>query len=245
MRSSPATRAERCNSIMELQKIEKQNVSETVYRQLMAAIMDGTWKANERIPSETELATGLGVSRVTIRGALQRLEGLKLIERRQGDGTFVREVTGEQYADSLLPVVAFGSHDLRDLMEFREIIDCEVAALAARHATADDIRKLRKAYTDHCRAAEKGDLAKAAKFDAQFHFLLAGSAGNPLISQVYEKFHPVFLRNMHRIVKKMGTEEGLKYHSLILDAVERRDEACARDIMREHVHRTTLAVAEM
>ena len=117
---------------MALQKIVKQSVSDAVYQQFLDAIMDGTWKPEERIPSETELAAGLGVSRVTIRGALQRLEGLKLIERRQGDGTFVREITGEQYADSLLPVVALGNYDLRNLMEFREILDCEVAALAAR-----------------------------------------------------------------------------------------------------------------
>ena len=230
---------------MALQNISRQNISDEVYQQFIAAIMDGEWKPEEKIPSETELAAQMGVSRVTIRGALQRLEGMKLIERRQGEGTFVCEISGGQYVNSLVPVVALGNHDLKDLMEFREIFDCEVTALTATRADAKLVRELKKVYEKHMKAVAAGDLKVVAAQDTSFHFLIASGCGNHLITQIYETFRPVFERNMYEIVTKMGPEDGKKYHKMIIEAIEKKDAISAREIMREHVHNTALAVENL
>ena len=227
---------------MALTNIRKQNIGEEVYRQCMNAIESGEWAPEERIPSENELAAKLGVSRVTVRGALQRLEGLKLIERRQGEGTFVCEPSGTSYVANLVPVVALGSHGLRDLMEFREIFDCEVASLAAQRGDAALVSALRKNYEKHM--ACRDNYAKAANYDTQFHFLLARASDNALIVQIYETFKPVFERNMIEIVSRMGTGDASKYHAQIIEAVERHDAREARRIMREHIHGTTQYVEE-
>ena len=229
---------------MALQSISKLNISDEVYNQFMDMIMNGDWKQNEKIPSETELAAQMGVSRVTIRGALQRLEGMKLIERRQGEGTFVSEISGTSYVSNLVPVVALGQHDLRDLMEFREIFDCEVAAIAARRADDQLVRELREIFERHMQAADDGDIKAAAMYDTSFHFLLARATGNALIEQIYETFRPVFERNMVEIVTKMGSGDARRYHSAIIDAVRRKDESGARHIMREHVRETMRRVEE-
>ena len=223
---------------MALQNITKQNISDEVYGQFIDAIMNGEWKPEEKIPSETELAAQMGVSRVTIRGALQRLEGMQLIERRQGEGTFVSEISGTQYVNNLVPVVALGNHDLADLMEFREIFDSEVAAIAARKGNAKLIKDLRKNFEKHMKAAEEGDYKAAAMYDTSFHFLLARATGNRLIEQIYETFRAPFQKNMYEIVKTMGFADARKYHAALIGAIERRDEVGAREIMREHVRDT-------
>ena len=227
---------------MALQNISKQNISDEVYQQFMEAIMSGEWKPDYKIPSETELASMLNVSRVTVRGALQRLEGMHLIERRQGEGTFVSHISGSTYARNLVPLVALGNHDLQNLMEFREIFDCEVTALAARRGDAELVRRLRENYTEHMSCGE--DYNQAAAYDTAFHYMLAKATGNSLIIQIYKTFRPIFERNMVEIVKKMGTGDARRYHAAIIDAVERRDEVTAREIMREHVHNTALAVGQ-
>ncbi|MBE5996078.1 MAG: FadR family transcriptional regulator [Lachnospiraceae bacterium] len=229
---------------MALQNISRQNISDEVYNQFIDAIMNGDWKPEEKIPSETELAAQMGVSRVTIRGALQRLEGMQLIERRQGEGTFVSEISGTHFVNNLVPVVALGNHDLTDLMEFREIFDSEVTAIAARKGDPKVVRELRKNFEKHMKAAEKEDYKAASMYDTSFHFLLARATGNKLIEQIYETFRALFQKNMYEIVQKMGFSDAQKYHAAIIDAIEQKDEVAAREIMREHVRDTIVFLNE-
>ena len=63
---------------MALQNIARQNISDEVYQQFIDAIMNGEWKPEEKIPSETELASQMGVSRVTIRGVKFPLEDAEI-----------------------------------------------------------------------------------------------------------------------------------------------------------------------
>ncbi|MBQ6470312.1 MAG: FadR family transcriptional regulator [Lachnospiraceae bacterium] len=229
---------------MALQNITRQNISDEVYNQFIDAIMNGDWKPEEKIPSETELASRLGVSRVTIRSALQRLEGMKLIERRQGEGTFVSEISGAHFVNNLVPVVALGNHDLTDLLEFREIFDCEVTAIAAKKGDPEVVRELRRNFEKHMKAAEDGDYKAASMYDTSFHYLLAKATGNHIIEQIYHTFRALFQKNMYEIVKKMGFSDAKKYHAAIIDAIERKDEVAAREIMREHVRDTIVFVTK-
>lgn len=66
-----------------------------VYERLISRISDGDWKPSESLPSEHALAEELGVSQGTVRKALNQLEAEKMVERRQGKGTFVSQHTDE------------------------------------------------------------------------------------------------------------------------------------------------------
>ncbi|MGK0499684.1 MAG: GntR family transcriptional regulator [Oceanicoccus sp.] len=78
------------NNALGFQPLYKQ-----VYELLLQRISDGNWKPSESLPSEHALAAELGVSQGTVRKALIELETNKLVERRQGKGTFVTEHTSE------------------------------------------------------------------------------------------------------------------------------------------------------
>ena len=58
---------------MAIQKISRASIGDQVYQQMKDQIVNGEWKAGDRLPSENELAEQFGVSRVTVRGALQKL----------------------------------------------------------------------------------------------------------------------------------------------------------------------------
>ena len=225
---------------MALKTISKRNISDVVYEQLMENLIAGEWKPGDKIPSENELAAQLQVSRISVRSALQRLSSLGLVESRQGEGTFVCEFSGAQYANNLIPLIVFERSDMQDLMEFRNILDSEIAALAALRATDTDIALLHQNYQRHM--AAEGDVTKCADYDSEFHCLLAAATHNALFHKVYQVFQPVFRKNMHQIVSIMGVSGARVNHAAILAAVEQHDPEAARAAMQTHVQETISSV---
>ena len=225
---------------MALKTISKRNISDVVYEQLMENLIAGEWKPGDKIPSENELAAQLQVSRISVRSALQRLSSLGLVESRQGEGTFVCEFSGAQYANNIIPLVVFERSDMQDLMEFRNILDSEIAALAALRATDTDIALLHQNYQRHM--AAEGDVTKCADYDSEFHCLLAAATHNALFHKVYQVFQPVFRKNMHQIVSIMGVSGARVNHAAILAAVEQHDPDAARAAMQTHVQETISSV---
>ena len=225
---------------MALKTISKRNISDVVYEQLMENLIAGEWKPGDKLPSENELAAQLQVSRISVRSALQRLSSLGLVESRQGEGTFVCEFSGAQYANNLIPLVVFERSNMQDLMEFRNILDSEIAALAALRATDTDIALLHQNYQRHMSA--EGDVTKCADYDSEFHCLLAAATHNALFHKVYQVFQPVFRKNMHQIVSIMGVSGARVNHAAILAAVEQHDPEAARAAMQTHVQETISSV---
>ncbi|MCG6879667.1 MAG: winged helix-turn-helix domain-containing protein, partial [Deltaproteobacteria bacterium] len=77
----------------EIQKITKNGVCDQVYKQLRENVLKGVWQPGHKIPSENRLVSLFGVSRASIRMALQRMITLGLLESKVGDGTYVKEFT--------------------------------------------------------------------------------------------------------------------------------------------------------
>jgi GntR family transcriptional repressor for pyruvate dehydrogenase complex len=74
-----------------MRKLEKINITDQICKEIKKNIIDGYWKEGDKIPSENELADMMGVSRISVRAALQRLQVLGYIETRGGEGSFVRK----------------------------------------------------------------------------------------------------------------------------------------------------------
>ena len=76
---------------MDLKPVRRVRLSAQIEEQLKQQLLEGRWKAGERLPSEHELSRIFQVSRVSIRQALQALSAQGLIETRSGDGSFVKQ----------------------------------------------------------------------------------------------------------------------------------------------------------
>ena len=198
--------------------------------------MKGTWKAGGRIPSENELAEGMGVSRVSVREGLQMLVTLGLLETRHGEGTFVREFTGDAYMNELFPLLVLGKAGLFHVLEYRRIMEKGAAALVAERASDETIRGLEACYSTMEKCED--DVTAFAVADLDFHLFLAKATGNPLIIKVTDIIRNILQVSMENIVSALGVKDGLSYHRKIIEAVRAHDPAEAERLMEEHVVRT-------
>lgn len=188
-----------------------------------------------RLPSERDLATTLAVSRPSLREALIALELGGFIEVRHGSGVYLRATT--RAAD---PVPEAGPGPF-ELLSARRLIEPELAAMAARCATAAGIdailaaaAEMERKYDDksHCEEADRG-----------FHLAIAHAAGNGALVGVLDYLWKGRGRLWHTLEQQYETEElrktTLADHRRIVDAIASRDSGAARNAMRAHLERVT------
>lgn len=197
-------------------------ISENVFEYLQSNLSSGTWKPGQRIPSERELCATLGVSRVSVRSAIGKLKGMGLLESRQGGGTFV---SPKQMEDEV------------SVFEFRHILECESAALAAMRATQSQIIRLEEINLCMAEAESNADIAG---YDLMFHLTLAQATNNPIIMNVMDTYKDSFFSMFEQNVAVLG-KEGVDSHERIIRSIQVRDSEGARQNMREHLQNTEKA----
>ena len=222
---------------MALKKIRKQNISDIVFEQLQEQIINGTWSPGSKIPSETALSEELGVSRITVRNAFQRLISLGLIEAKQGGGTFVKDFTDADALGYIQPLLAYAQPDINYFLEFRAVMEPEMAALAAEKASDEQIADMRE-YVRQYAETSLSDTEALLAADMAFHFSIAEATYNPIIIKIYEMLRDIYSSNLLQVIQTLGMEIGVKYHEKIADAIGEHDSVGARRAMRRHLQDT-------
>lgn len=221
---------------MGIKPIKRVNVGEQVLQQMKNMLISGEWKAGDRLPSENELAELFGISRITVRQALQKLNALGLLETRVGEGTFVREAGMDACLNELVPAMYLGDWNDRQVIEYRLIIETGSAYLAAQRATDEHIRKLERLLAQMEEAAEAKDNKRFAQKDLDFHNEIAVATGNPLLMKTNMILKGVLEYAMQKVIDRMQYA-GLTYHRKLIDAIRAHDAEGAQAIMREHITR--------
>jgi GntR family transcriptional repressor for pyruvate dehydrogenase complex len=220
----------------DLARVKRVKIKEQILVQLREQIVRGVWPPGSKIPSENELTRRLGVSRVSLREALQNLASLGLLESRQGGGTYVKEYSGEILFNPLFPMLALDKTDVLDVLEYRRIVEKGAAALAAEKAGTKEIEELEAAYREMMR--QKKDAHAFARADLDFHLALARATGNPIVIKVNDIIGNILSVSMDKIVLSLGVSDGLSYHRRILNAIKSHDPGLAESLMEEHILRT-------
>ncbi len=218
---------------MPIKKVVHQSIGEQVFEQLKEQIFNNEWRSGEKIPSENDLAASFGVSRITVRQALQKLMALGLIETRLGEGSFIKEAVPGINMNPLIPMAYLNENPLMELLEYRKVLEGNVAELATQKASEEEVAKLEEAYL--LMEQVKDDLQRFSKMDLNFHLLLANMTKNSLIIQTFHIFNDVLNRAFTQIVSKRGNSAGIYYHQLLLEAVKSRNSREAKRIMDEHM----------
>lgn len=218
---------------MEIKPIQRTSISDQICEQIKKLILDGTWKPGEKIPSETELAESFGVSRVSIREALLKLTAVGFLESRFSGGNYVREVGADIYLNAIAPLVYVGSNSLRDVLEFRQVVEAKQAGLAARRAKPEDVERLEVLVEDMEKAA--GNLEAFSEADLRFHMELARITENSLLVACMQLIRDVLGENMQRLVSERGYESGISDHKKLIEAIKENDEKNATALMEYHV----------
>jgi GntR family transcriptional regulator, transcriptional repressor for pyruvate dehydrogenase complex len=217
-----------------LHHLASQNLVEQAVEALREHILSGKFAAGE-LPSQGDLCDMLGVSRSVIREAMRTLQSQKLIEVSQGRRPRVLPVGPEAVVESLGTLVRRSELSLLQLVELRRPLEAEIASLAARRATPEQLQEMRAAV--QC-LAEATDLESQIAADLRFHKRLAEATGNALFGIILDVLADLLHESRRRTLGQSGVGVALGYHRRILAAVEAGDAAGARDEMLQHLERT-------
>jgi DNA-binding FadR family transcriptional regulator len=227
---------------LEFLSVARPLLSEEVAERLQRAILSGTFKLGDRLPSELELAHWFGVSRVVVREALRTLENLGLVAIKGGrtGGIFVASSDVHLFQRALLLNLRLQGLSVEELIEARLIYEPEVARLAAVRATADDLALLERILEQQREEVEHGYFVHPTNLS--FHRAMAQATRNPLLEMVIQ----VVLELIRDRVARWKLPEGswqriLARHERLYEALRGRDPEEACRVMREHV----LEVGEM
>ena len=199
---------------------------------LVEAIVSGELASGEKL-SEPELAQRFGTSRGPLREALQRLEGMRLVERRPHQGARVAVV---------------GRRELADLYAVREALEGMACRLAADVMSGDEITSLRQLLVDHERLpevqADRSYFQEEGYLD--FHFRVVQASRNDeliafLAGQLYHRVRLYRYRSSH-VTRR--PQRAVKEHHQILDAIEARDGELAEILMRRHIRAARSSIEE-
>lgn len=218
---------------MAIKQVKKESVSEQVFEQLKQQLLNNEWKQGDKIPSENVLAEAFGVSRVTVRQAIQKLTILGLLETRIGEGSFVKEIKPGLYMNTIIPTAYLGEGSLEEVLEFRWTLEGVVAELATEKITDEDIKELEICYKEM--EMYKDNLDMFSKADFEFHIIIANASKNSLFIQLFNIIYDVLYSAMTKVVSKKGNTAGLYYHKLLLESIKKHDPKEVRKIMDEHM----------
>jgi DNA-binding FadR family transcriptional regulator len=190
-----------------------------------------SFRYQDRIPPERELARQLGLTRTQLRSSMKQLEAEGMVWRHVGKGTFF----GSRPLDnSIIPTVQTGP---RELMEARIAIESHLARLAALNATADDLARIQ----DCLEKSEAPDAASTFQHhNFNLHLAVAEAAHNSLLLAVYvamnsSRYRVVWGRLMESFVTPAHQAQFSRQHRAFVEAIRHRDAKTAEALMRSHL----------
>jgi GntR family transcriptional regulator, transcriptional repressor for pyruvate dehydrogenase complex len=215
--------------------IQNARLYEQIVQQVEESIRRGDLKVGSQLPAERELAQSFGVSRTAVREAVKALHEKGLVEAYAGRGTFITNSSPNGIRQSLDRMVKSGQADgFGFLVEVREILEPEIASLAAARAQDADLAMMREAV--RVMDAAKSDPDAYIEADLDFHLALAEAAANPLILSLIDSIVAILREQRMGIFSVQGgSERGQYHHKRILEAIEHRDSGGAREAMKAHL----------
>lgn len=241
---------------MPIQAIDNPRLYRQIADQLRALINTGEYPPGSRLPAERELAKLLGVSRASVREAMIALEVVGLVEVRVGNGVLVCEPPGQKLSDE--PVMTQATRDQWNdidpelgievdfsaeippfaLLQARRLIEPEAAALAATHASDQELHGIRLAFERNTLDNREGSHTHPG--DRLFHIRIAQASGNPAYALMIQHLLGHRYGSMFQRLQAHYTSEDMPFrseheHRVLLEALECRDPVAAREAMAAHL----------
>lgn len=216
-----------------------QTLGDRIYDDILQLILNSKIPEGGRLPTEAQFCEMFQVSRTVVRDALSRLKIDGVVGSRQGQGSVVlRRPNAGVFAFPLVGSVA----DMQRFFEFRQLIEPEVAALAAVRRSHEDLARIRAAFQalGQALAREEGGV----EADLEFHLAIAAAAHNKYLVSSLDSARGNFaqcIQFARALSTKPEERRGERLqgeHRRILDAIEAADAAAARAAMTEHLTRT-------
>ena len=213
---------------------------ETTIEKIKQRLVDGQLRPGDRLPVEKDLAASLGVSRNTLREAVRALTSLKVLQTRQGDGTYVTSLQPALLLDGLGFVADLHRDDGElQFLHVRRLLEPEATALAVSRLTDADLASLRDLLDEAVDLvrAEKVDHERLMANDRAFHTVITANCGNPILSALVENTsgNTVRARLWRGRLDPGADERTVAEHRMIYEAILDRDSERARIRAAAHI----------
>src|SRR4051794_38552341 len=185
-------------------------------------ITSGELGPGDRLPKEADLAERLGLSRNSLREAVKALSMIRVLDVRQGDGTYVTSLEPDLLLDALSFVVDFHRDDtVLQFLEVRRILEPSATALATERMTDADVAKLQSVLDD---LGDAPPIEALVANDLEFHRLIAAGSGNAVLCSLIDGLSgPTTRARIWRGLTQEGAAARTReQHQAIVDAIASR-----------------------
>ncbi len=219
--------------------IRLERVAVKVAQQLKNAISNGLFKVGSRLPSERELAEQMGVSRTSVREAIQQLGLVGIIETIHGGGSVVKNLIAQEISRPMEIVLREDRQRVLEITEVRAFMEAWAAKKGATNRTDVELQLMREFLEEMERDLEKGRIRP--ELDFQFHIEIAGATHNTVFVHLIQNIHQLisYSLTVHReqvFVTSEDQETIFRHHLQIFKAIQKQDPEAAEAAMSEHLH---------
>lgn len=218
-----------------VQKLLPRKLVDLAIQQLQENISLGHYQPSQKIPPEPELMVELGIGRSTLREAVKVLANAGLLEVRHGEGTFVsaNPVIREPLDQRLKRA------SLLEVFEVKRILELEIAELAARNRTEDDMSQLKLCLENRKFAVDNQDIHAYIKSDVEFHSAVVAATHNSVLKDLYGTFSVVLQKALFQLLSDIGLfESQIQIHEKIYHAIQEKNDILARKMTADYLDMT-------
>jgi GntR family transcriptional repressor for pyruvate dehydrogenase complex len=217
-----------------LKAVKKRRVYEDIVGQINHFIQRRKLKRGDQLPTERELVDIFKVSRASVREAIFYLEAMNLVQRRQGNGTYVIASNEEALVQPLATSLFHEKDDLIDIFSLRRIIEPEVAQQASENAISEEIVELEEILREQKKEVARG--MNPIRTDSDFHHCLARIARNRVLERLLLALFDLLRQTREKYLQSEERKRrSLQGHQKILSAIKKHNPAAARKAMRQHL----------
>jgi GntR family transcriptional regulator, transcriptional repressor for pyruvate dehydrogenase complex len=213
-----------------LMSVRRTNLVDEVIARIRAMIEARDPAAGDRLPSEAEMAKGLGVGRSTLREAIRVLAHLGLVESRNGTGTFVtgRHLQSMQSGDGV------SIEEMQQVLDFRYGVELVACRLAAERRSSAQMQAIRDRWAACMALAGTDDHAEFASRDYGFHNAVVLAASNELLSSAYAAAGDKIRRSSQALLELGPLGAMDHFHDALIKAIHARDGQAATKAARQN-----------
>jgi DNA-binding FadR family transcriptional regulator len=216
-------------------------LTDEAIERIKGMIVSGELRPGDRLPKEADLAGRLGLSRNSLREAVKALSLIRVLDVRQGDGTYVTSLRPEVLLDTMGFVLDFhGDDSVLHLLGVRRILEPAATAMAALVMSDDEIESLTALIAVNGDGPDVDDvdgLNALIAADLEFHRRIAVGSGNPVLASLIESLSGPTLRARvwRGLTQEKAVDRTVEQHQAIHQALAAREPELARSWATVHI----------
>lgn len=214
--------------------IKKTRIYEEIVDEIKDLISHGSLKWGDQLPTERELSETFKVSRTCVREAFRVLESQGFLEIRQGNGTYVANNAIDSLVQPLASFILKEKDYQIELFEMRQLLESQLAYLAAEKATPENMAKMEKILKRQGEQISNGEIGLDS--DSDFHYALAEAANNRILLHIINTTIDFLAESRESyLLGEERAKKSLPHHKRIFSAIKKGDGELAAKAMYEHI----------